>query len=283
MIDLSPQQIGDLDPEQLEFLLRRLKKAPRKDGGEPGRQAIPRREGPGPWPLSFAQQRLWFIHQLEQRSAAYHIPIAVDLAGPLRPPLLAAALEAVARRHEVLRTTFDRENGHPVQVIRPGLALSLAEVDLSGLEGRAREAELACLAAEEAVRPFDLARGPLLRGVLIRKDAGRFRLLLTLHHVSADNWSVAVLMREVSAFYDSLATGMPLSLPELPVQYADFSVWQRGWLSGEVLEKQLAFWRSRLDGAPRRLDLPVDRPGPRPRPSAPAGWCSVFRRTSRKI
>jgi amino acid adenylation domain-containing protein/FkbH-like protein len=262
MIDLSPQQIGDLDPEQLEFLLRRLKKAPRKDGGEPGRQAIPRREGSGPWALSFAQQRLWFIHQLEQRSAAYHIPIAVDLAGPLRPPLLAAALEEVARRHEVLRTTFDRVDGHPVQVIRPGLALSLPEVDLSGLERRAWEAELARLAGEEAVRPFDLVSGPLLRGVLVRKEAGRFRLLLTLHHVAADNWSVAVLMREVSAFYDAQVTGIPLSLPELPVQYADFAVWQRGWLQGEVLERQLAFWRGRLDGAPRRLDLPADRPRP---------------------
>ncbi|HKV09744.1 MAG TPA: amino acid adenylation domain-containing protein, partial [Thermoanaerobaculia bacterium] len=262
MMDLSPQQIGDLDPEQLEFLLRRLKKAGRKDGGEPARQAIPRREGPGPWPLSFAQQRLWFIHQLERRSAAYHIPIAVDLAGSLRPPLLAAALEGAARRHEVLRTTFGLVDGHPVQEIRPGLGISLPEVDLSALDGREREAELDRLAAEEAVRPFDLARGPMLRGVLVRREAARFRLLLTLHHVAADNWSVAVLMREVSALYGSLVTGLPASLPELPVQYADFSVWQRGWLQGEVLEKQLAFWRDRLDGAPRRLDLPADHPRP---------------------
>src|SRR5690349_1548183 len=172
MTDLSPQQIGDLDPEQLEFLLRRLKKAGRKDGGEPARQAIPRREGPGPWPLSFAQQRLWFIHQLERRSAAYHIPIAVDLAGPLRPALLAAALEGVARRHEVLRTTFDLVDGHPVQEIRPGLGISLPEVDLSALDGREREAELGRLATEEAVRPFDLARGPMLRGVLVRRETG---------------------------------------------------------------------------------------------------------------
>ena len=266
MLDLSREQIADLDPEQLEFLLRRLKKAGRKDAGEGRRQTIPRREGPGPWPLSFAQQRLWFIHQLEHRSAAYHIPIAVDLAGPLRPQLLKAALEDVAQRHEALRTTFELAGGAPVQVVHPRLDLPLPLLDLTALAGPAREAELSRLAEDESRRPFDLARGPLLRGLLVRREGERFRLLLTLHHVAADNWSVSLLMREVAAFYDSLALGVPLSLPELPVQYADFAVWQRQWLQGEVLDGQLDFWRRRLDGAPRQIELPSDRP----RPEAPS-------------
>ena len=150
MIEPTPQQLSDLDPEQLDFLLRRLRRAGRKADGDAVSQLIPRRQEPGPQPLSFAQQRLWFIHQLEQRSTAYHIPIAVDLAGPLRLPCLRAALAAVVRRHEALRTTFELAGGHPVQVVRAAVAPALPLVDLAALPADAEPlaAELARLSAE---------------------------------------------------------------------------------------------------------------------------------------
>jgi FkbH-like protein len=261
-LDLPEQQIADLDPEQLAFLLRRLNRAGRKAGAEPRRPGIPRRQEPGPWPLSFPQQRLWFLHQVEHRAAAYHIPIAVDLGGPLEQSCLAAALAGVARRHEALRTTFDLAGGRPVQVVQPPLAIALPRVDLSGLAAAPREAELPRLAEVHGGWPFDLARGPLLRGLVVERGEGHYRLLLSLHHVAADNWSVTILMREVSALYDALIAGRPAALPEPPIQYADFAVWQRQWLQGEVLENQLAFWRERLAGAPHRLELPADHPPP---------------------
>ena len=275
MLDTAAQQIAELDPEQLEFLRRRLQGSRRPAGAEPGpRQPIPRRQGQGPWPLSFGQQSLWFIHQLERRSAAYHIPIAVDLAGPLRLPCLAAALAGVVRRHEALRTTFELAGGYPVQVVQPPAAFPLPLLDLApaataldaaaatALDAPARAAESERLAAELARRPFDLERGPLLRGLVMRRAAGSFRLLLVVHHVAADNWSVVVLIREVSALYAALVAGRPAELPPLPVQYADFAVWQRQWLAGEVLADLLGWWRRQLDGAPQRLELPTDRPRP---------------------
>jgi amino acid adenylation domain-containing protein/FkbH-like protein len=262
MVDLSQHEISDLDPEQLEFLLRRLKRAERESGSRPEREGIPLRLGEGPWPLSFAQQRLWFLHQLEHRSAASHILMAVDLAGRVQPARLAAALVAVARRHEALRTTFDLADGHPVQVIHPDLELSLPLADLTVLAAGARQAELSRLAGIHLGRPFDLVRGPLLRGLVVRQEAARFRLFLVLHHVAADNWSVLVLMREVSALYDSLATGRPAHLTKLPIQYVDYALWQRRRLQGDVLANLLAYWRRRLDGAPPRLELPADHPRP---------------------
>src|SRR6185369_7939775 len=184
--DTSRDAIADLNPEQLAFLLRRLQKAGRKPGGEPARQVIPRRQGEGPWPLSFPQQRFWFIQQLEHRSAA--IAIAVDLAGPLKVPCLEAAFAAVARRHEALRTTFDLVDGRPVQIIHPRLAATLPMADLASLPSAVREAELRRLTEVYGERPFDLLQGPLLHGAVVRQEAGRFRLLLVLHHVAADNW-----------------------------------------------------------------------------------------------
>ncbi len=295
-------RIADLGPEQLELLRRRLQRAPKREAAGPSR--IPRRPEGGACPLSFAQQRLWFLHQLAARSAAYHVPIAVDLTGELRPAALEQALATVVGRHEALRTVFPLRPDGPVQVAVPAGSVPLPLVDLSALgaaagtggtaetigavgTGGARERELARLGEEEAGRPFDLERGPVLRGLLIvcdgrdgrddRDGCGgldsrggrRWRLLLTLHHIAADNWSAVVLMREVSAAYAAWArdpAGEPAAaapaLPALPLQYSDYAVWQRGWLQGEVLARQLDFWRERLAGAPPRLDLPADRPRP---------------------
>jgi amino acid adenylation domain-containing protein len=234
-------------------------------------------EGAGAWgpvarrapgstlPLSFAQQRLWFLDQLEPGNPAYNLAAAVLLTGPLDRPAFAASLEEVVARHEALRTTFGRvddADGEPVQRIAPPAPLPLPGIDLAGLPEEAREAEALRLAAEEVMRPFDLARGPLLRAALLRLDAALHVVLLTLHHMVGDGWSIDLLVRELAALYPAFAAGLPSSLPPLPVQYADFVLWQRASLRGAELATQLAFWRGALAGAPAVLDLPSDRPRP---------------------
>jgi len=204
----------------------------------------------GPLPLSFAQQRLWFIDQLEPGSAAYNMPAAVRLRGPLDARALERALGEIVRRHESLRTTFADVGGLPVQVVAETLELKLGCTDLSALDGEAREAEALRLAGEEARRPFDLSAGPLLRASLLRLGEDEHVALVTMHHVISDGWSVGVFVREMGALYESFARGEESPLAELPVQYADYAIWQREWLTGEVLERQLAYWRTRLDGAP---------------------------------
>ncbi len=234
-------------------------------------------EGAGAWgpiarrapgstlPLSFAQQRLWFLDQLEPGNPAYNLAAAVLLTGLLDRPAFAASLEEVVARHEALRTTFglaDDADGEPVQRIAPPAPLPLPGIDLAGLPEEAREAEALRLAAEEVMRPFDLARGPLLRAALLRLDAARHVALLTLHHMVGDGWSIDLLVRELAALYPAFAAGLPSPLPPLPVQYADFVLWQRASLRGAELATQLAFWRGALAGAPAVLDLPSDRPRP---------------------
>ncbi|MET0396580.1 MAG: amino acid adenylation domain-containing protein [Longimicrobiaceae bacterium] len=216
----------------------------------------------GALPLSFAQQRLWFISRLDPESSAYNLPVALRLRGPLDAGALERAVREIVRRHETLRTVFHEAGGEPVQVVReaPAGAPALPALDLSGLPEGAREAEARRLARAEARRPFDLARGPLLRARLVRLAPGEHVLVLAMHHVAGDGWSVGVLFRELSALYPAYLEGGPSPLPELPVQYADFAAWQRAWLTGDVLERQLAWWRERLAGAPPVLEVPTDRP-----------------------
>ncbi|MET0399654.1 MAG: amino acid adenylation domain-containing protein [Longimicrobiaceae bacterium] len=230
-----------------------------------GVQLPPLRPAPrdgGPLPLSFAQQRLWFIHQLDPRSPAYNMPSPLRLRGPLRPDVLERVLAELVRRHESLRTVFASAGGEPVQVIRPVGPAALPVVDLRGLAGERRVAMVQRLAATEAGRPFDLARGPLLRAALLRTGEEEWALLFTVHHVVSDGWSMSVLVREISRLYQAFARDLPSPLPEPRLQYADYAVWQRGWLAGEALERQLAFWREKLEGAPPLLELPVDHPRP---------------------
>ncbi|MFP2934434.1 condensation domain-containing protein, partial [Pyxidicoccus sp. 3LG] len=220
---------------------------------------VPRTES---LPLSFAQQRLWFIDRLEPGSALYNILTPVRLKGTLDSAALERAFTELVRRHEALRTTFAAPTGAPVQVIAPPAPFSLPVVDLTHLASDAREAEARRLTVEESQRPFDLARGPLLRATLLRLDTADHVLLLTMHHIVSDGWSMGVLVRELTAFYGAFTANHALTLPELPVQYADFASWQRGWLQGEVLEAQLDWWREQLTGAAHTLDLPTDRPRP---------------------
>ena len=211
-------------------------------------------------PLSFAQERLWFLDRLTPGSPAYNLPLALRVRGDLDLTALARAVAAVVERHEALRTTFEDLEGRPSQRIAPASGWSLPVRDLSGSPDP--QAEALRLAEAEAARPFDLARGPLLRTELLRLGPGEHVLLLTVHHIAADLWAVGILVREVATFYAAGTTGRPAGLAGLPVQYADFAVWQRGWLQGEVLDRQLAWWRERLAGAPPALDLPTDRPRP---------------------
>ncbi|HJX28948.1 MAG TPA: amino acid adenylation domain-containing protein, partial [Thermoanaerobaculia bacterium] len=208
------------------------------------------------------QQRLWFIDQLAPGSPLYNMPVALRVEGPLDAGVLALCLGEIERRHEALRTVFAARDGAPIQVIRPAASFVLPLVDLSGLPEGWRETEAHALAGQEAGRPFDLARGPLLRGVLLRSGGEEHVLALTMHHIASDGWSMGILVREVTALYAAFSEGRPSPLPELPVQYADFAVWQRSWLHGEILENEISFWRRQLAGLPPLLDLPTDRPRP---------------------
>jgi amino acid adenylation domain-containing protein/non-ribosomal peptide synthase protein (TIGR01720 family) len=234
------------DPEDPERMPPPLKPVPRDQG----------------LPLSFAQERLWFLDQLVPGSAMYNLPLALGIRGSLAIPALGGCLSEVVARHEALRTIFLATGADPLQVVQPPLPVQLPVVDLSGLTDARREGEARRLTADEAARPFDLARGPLMRATLLRLREERHIGLFTLHHIVADGWSMGVLVRELGELYSSLAQGRPPALPALPVQYADFAAWQRQWLRGEALEAQLAYWRECLEGAPGVLELPLDRPRP---------------------
>jgi amino acid adenylation domain-containing protein/non-ribosomal peptide synthase protein (TIGR01720 family) len=226
--------------------------------GDGGEVRIPRRSPERePVPASFAQERLWFLDRLAPGKSVFNIPLMLRIAGDLSPSHLEWVLGELIRRHETLRTTFGERGGEPVQIVAPPGPWTLPMVDLAWVPQSARE--MRRLAQAEVERPFDLEAGPLLRAVLLR--FGHFgdtehALLLDLHHIVADGWSLGVLVHDISALYG----GAPLA--PLPIQYADFAVWQRGWLRGEVLEEQIAWWRESLAGAPASLDLPTDRPRP---------------------
>src|SRR6185436_8767264 len=227
--------------------------AVRRSGGTAANTALPpltaggRR---GDEPLSFAQQRLWFLSQLDPESTAYHVAVALRLTGALSPPALAASLAFMVERHETLRTTFALRPDGPVQFVAPPSGWRLSVVDLAGLGEAEREVEMHRLAQAEASRPFDLARGPLLRTLLVRLAAQEHVFSLLLHHIVSDGWSMGVLWQETMALYSAAVAGKPPGLPPLPVQYRDFAAWQRRWLTGETLERELDFWRRQLAGAP---------------------------------
>ena len=217
----------------------------------------------GELPLSFAQQRLWFLDQWEPSSPFYNSPSVLRLSGRLELAVLQRTLFEVVRRHEVLRTSFPSMNGNPRQRIVESWQPLLPLIDLSALDQGAGEEVARRLAQREALQPFDLATGPLLRATVLRLSAEDHVLLFTLHHIVSDGWSMGLLVREVAALYKAYQEGQESPLEELAVQYADYAVWQREWLAGEVLEGQLEYWRRQLAGAPPMLELPADRPRPR--------------------
>ncbi|MEA2693615.1 MAG: hypothetical protein QOJ16_3002, partial [Acidobacteriota bacterium] len=255
-----PARLAELSPQKRELLLRELKK--RKHEEAPRPPIRPRERRDEPFPLSYAQQRLWFLDQLEPGNPFYNLPGAIRLTGPLDEPALARSLAGVARRHEVLRTTFSSLSGLPVQRIGPPPDLPLPVVDVSALPTGDRAAATRALVAAAVRRPFDLAMGPVMRALLLRLGTGERILVFALHHIVADGWSLRILVREVTALYAAFAAGAPSPLPDLPVQYADYAAAEQEWLSGPVLAPQLAYWKRRLGGLPGPLDLPGDRPRP---------------------
>ncbi len=216
----------------------------------------------GELPASFSQRRFWFLDQLRAGGWAYNLPAALRLAGRERLPVLAAALDEIVRRHESLRTRLPSAAGRPRQAIAPAAPVPLPVVDLTALGSRRQGREARRLAAFAARRPFDLARGPLVRAILLRLAGEPPVLLWCCHHAVSDGWSLEVFRRELAALYDAFANRRPSPLPELPIQYADYAVWQRRWLRGAESERLETFWREQLEGAPRRLRLPAARPRP---------------------
>ena len=213
-------------------------------------------------PLSFAQQRLWFLDQYEPDNILYNIPAAIRLNGALDVPALERSLNEIVKRHEALRTTFAAVSDRPVQIVHKVRDFRLSVIDLRETSPQEKDATAARLTAEEARKPFNLAEGPLLRVKLLRLAEDDHVLLITMHHIISDGWSTKVLIREIGELYEAHANGREATLPELSIQYADFAAWQRGWLQGERLEEQLSYWRTQLADAPPLLELPTDRPRP---------------------
>ena len=216
----------------------------------------------GEFPLSFAQESLWFINQLEPASRAYNIAITTEFTGALNLRILRRSLCEIVRRHESLRTRFVAVDGAPVQVIADDVDIEMPLVDLSDLIDPLRKQEADRIVKREAATPFDLAELPLLRVRLLKLGAQQHILILTMHHIISDGWSMGVLFSEIGRLYEAFSSGEYSPLPDLQIQYTDYSLWQRAWLKGEVLERQLSYWRERLKGAPPSLDLPLDRRRP---------------------
>ena len=240
-------------------------------------------------PASYAQQGLWLVNQHEPRISAYNIPVSMRLTGPLDVALLELALNAVVQRHEDLRTTFRIDSKELVQVISPKLRLTLPVLNLTESPESERETKARERVAEEAWRPFDLVHGPLLRTMVFRLSVQEHLLLLTMHHIVIDAWSLGIFLREISTLYRAFTLDEPDPLPSLPIQYADFAVWQRQWLQGEVLANHLSYWKKQLSGV-RALELPTDRPraavqsrlGARQSVLLPQALCEQLRALSRK-
>ncbi|HEV7517044.1 MAG TPA: condensation domain-containing protein, partial [Thermoanaerobaculia bacterium] len=253
-------RIAALSPEQRELLdlLRRKEAAQKRPRRPPAAPPIPRR-GPGDsWPLSFDQERLWFLYYLDPGDTAYNIDTSTRMRGRLDVAALLRGLNAVVRRHEAWRTTFHAVDGRPVQVVAPELVLAVPVVDLRRVPADRREAVTRAHQRAAARQPFDLAAGPLVRALLLRLADEEWVCMLAVHHIVTDWITFQLFWRELAALY----TADHRSLPELACQYADFAVWQRAWLQGEVLETYLDFWLNELRDAPQVLELPLDRPRP---------------------
>ncbi|HEY9849783.1 MAG TPA: condensation domain-containing protein, partial [Leptolyngbyaceae cyanobacterium] len=257
---------------QIELPLRRLFESPTiasfaqlveqaiKKGSELISPPIERVSRDRVLPLSFSQQRLWFLHQLEPNSAAYNGATVVQLKGTLDVTALEKSLNEIIRRHEVLRTYFSVVEGQPVQEIMPDLNVDLAIANLENLSAKEREQTIQQIIKENAQQPFDLSKTPLIRFALLRLKADEHILLLTLHHIISDAWSAGIFIKEIWQFYAAFSTGKNPSLPELTIQYADFAIWQQQWLQGEILDSQLNYWKQQLNGAKTVLELPTDKP-----------------------
>ncbi|HYF52421.1 MAG TPA: amino acid adenylation domain-containing protein [Planctomycetota bacterium] len=256
------ERIAKLSPEQRRLLEHKLQQKVRDRIESIASDTLHiRRNHAEALPLSFAQQRLWFLSQLDEQSTQYNIPYAVELKGRLSVEALSQTLRTIVARHEALRTTFSLENGVAVQRVGSASNVELKQIDLSHAPAEVREQLKMDTLRQEAKRRFDLRREVLIRAALVKLQADEFVLLLTIHHIAADAWSFGVLFRELGTLYEAFSKGAQNPLPPLDIQYADFSIWQREWLSGETLGKQLNYWKRKLGGL-AVLDLPTDNPRP---------------------
>lgn len=254
------KQIASLSADQRRLLEKLLE----AEGGTPVEQPLmlPRPPGMNLLPLSFSQRRLWFLNRLQPDSPFYNVPVVVQFTGPLNVAVLENCLNVVIQRHEILRTAFSVIDDEPVQVISPHLQLSLPVIDLSHQQPQAQEAEVNRRALQDARQPFDLAQGPLLRTVLVRLGDNAHALILTMHHIISDGWSTAIFIRELGALYDAFSSGQPSPLARLPIQYADYALWEQRWLQSRELETGLAYWKNALSGTPAIFGLTPDHPRP---------------------
>src|ERR1044072_5247062 len=274
-------RVASLSPEQLARLAYELK------AGKKKARQIPRRGAGDRGVLSFSQQRLWFLDQLDPGNAAYHVTSTLRLSGPLNIAALKQAFTEIVRRHEVLRTTFAVADGQPVQTVGPVFELPLPMIDLQGLNEQ--EAMTLKLATQHALAPFDLSRGPMLRTCLLRLNEQEHILLAAMHHIVSDGWSLGLLIREVATLYEEFSDGRSSALPDLNMQYADFAHWQREWMAGARLEEKLNYWKPQLAEAPI-LSLPTDRSRPSVQSFAgakcslvlPESLCSALKELSRQ-
>lgn len=252
-------QLKNLSPEKRALVELMLKE---KGVDVLGTKIVPQGRATNKFPISFGQQRLWFLDQLDPGTPLYNNPAAVVLRGNANIPALEQALNTIVQRHEVLRTTFATENDQPIQVIQAEMPIHLEQIDLRQLPASEREAAAMNLAKEKAQQPFDLSTGPLFRVTLMQLAEQEYLMLLVMHHIVSDGWSLSIFIQEVAILYKVLVAGLPSPLPELSVQYADFAVWQRQWITGKVLEEQLSYWQEQLKNAPPVLNLPLDHPRP---------------------
>ena len=257
----TAQLMRNLSPEKQALLAQRLRQKQPFDRAQKSSPFKARVAGVNTFPLSFAQQRLWFLDQLAPGNTAYNMFNAVRLRGELNLTALEYAFNQITQRHESLRTTFQVVNEQPCQVIATSLQVTIPLIDLSILPQPEQEIKAQQLVQQEALRPFNLSTGPLVRCTLLRLDENQHILLFAMHHIISDGWSMGVLFREMILLSQTYGSGGDVFLPALPIQYADFSIWQREWLQGDVLETQLSYWKKQL-AAPSILELPTDHPRP---------------------
>jgi len=254
------EQLAGLSPAKRALLELRMMQKNRRS--EAASQVIPRSEKRGSAPLSNNQQGLWVLNELMPGATVYHSPTAVRLTGKLNIEALRQALDAIVARHDALRTTFVAIDGEPMQKIASHLSLEMPLIDLSAWPAATREGEAQRRLQKEAGTPFELSTGPLIRGLLVKLSEEEHILVITMHHIVTDGWSMGIFHKELSALYQAFLEGEPSPLPELPIQYADYAAWQRDWCEGEVYPSQLAYWQKQFETLPAVLELPTDHPRP---------------------
>lgn len=259
MSELS-QIIAALSPEKLQLLAQKLNQ---KQGNVVSRnQILPQSRNSNLLPLSFSQQRLWYLDQLEPGNPAFNICQSMRLIGLLNVPALEQSFQEVVYRHEILRTTFTVVDGQPLQVINPTTVFKLKLLNLQELSPSQKQTEVSRIANEEIKFTFDLTKDSLLRVNLVQLEAREYALFVSMHHIIADGWSIDVLIREITTLYEAFSRGYSSPLPELPIQYADFAIWQRRWLQGQELDTQIRYWQQQLANSIPELNLPFDHPRP---------------------